>query len=67
MVSCYLVFLFMVSVFFCCSVGLMFDLEILSWCNKLRLVFFFFLIVICRIGSVSLLRKWWEVGKMSFL
>jgi hypothetical protein len=41
MVSCYLVFLFMVSVFFCCSVGLMFDLEILSWCNKLRLVFFF--------------------------
>jgi len=42
MVSCYLVFLFMVSVFFCCSVGLMFDLEILSWCNKLRLVFFFF-------------------------
>jgi hypothetical protein len=42
----------------------MFDMEILSWCNKLRLVFF--LIVICRIGSVSLLRKWWEVGKMSF-
>jgi hypothetical protein len=39
-------------------------MEILSWCNKLRLVFF--LIVICRIGSVSLLRKWWEVGKMSF-